>query len=40
MKIGAPALTPSRRSWITCPISCSSRSPTKPIAKVKPKNQP
>ena len=36
MNIGADALTPSRRSWITCPSSCRKRSTTKPTANGKP----
>ena len=38
MNIGALALMPSRRSWITWPISCTNSSTTKPTANVQPKN--
>ena len=38
MKIGALAFTPSRRSWITWPISCTSRSSAKPTPKRQPQN--
>ena len=36
MNIGADALTPSRRSWITWPISCTSSSSTNPTANLQP----
>jgi len=36
MNIGALALMPSRRSWITCPISWTNRRITKPIANFQP----
>ena len=36
MNIGAEAGIPSRRSWITCPSSCTSSSSTKPIANFQP----
>ena len=36
MNIGAEALMPSRRSWITWPISCTNSSSTKPIANFQP----
>ena len=37
MKIGALAsLTPSRRSWITCPISWTNSSTTKPTPNFQP----
>ena len=36
MNIGAEALMPSRRSWITCPISCTKSSSTKPTANFQP----
>ncbi len=32
MNIGAEALIPSRRSWITWPISCTKRRATNPTA--------
>ena len=35
-KNGADALIPSRRNWITCPISCTNRSSTKPTANDQP----
>ena len=38
--IGAEAFIPSRRSWITCPVSCSRRRTTKPTANGKPKRSP
>ena len=34
--IGALASMPSRRSWMTCPISCTSSSSTKPTANFQP----
>ena len=39
MNIGALALMPSRRSWITWPISWTSSRTTKPTAKVQPQNR-
>ena len=39
MNIGALALMPSRRSWITWPISCTNSSTTKPTANVQPQNR-
>ena len=36
MNIGADALMPSRRSWITCPISCRNSSATNPTANDQP----
>ena len=36
MNIGAEASMPSRRSWITWPISCTSSSSTKPTANGQP----
>src|SRR4051794_17448042 len=36
MKTGALAAMPSRRSWITWPISCTNSSSTKPIANFQP----
>ena len=36
MNIGADARMPSRRSWITWPISWTSSRTTKPIANQKP----
>ncbi len=36
MNIGALALIPSRRSWITCPISWTSSRSTKPTANFQP----
>ena len=36
MKVGALALIPSRRSWMTCPISWTNRSTTIPSANVQP----
>ena len=36
MNIGALAGMPSRRSWITCPISWTSSSSTKPTANFQP----
>ena len=36
MNIGADASIPSRRSWITCPISWTSRRITKPAANDQP----
>ncbi len=38
MNIGALACMPSRRSWITWPISWTNISTTKPTANVQPKN--
>ena len=38
MNVGALALMPSRRSWITWPISCTNRSTTTPSANVHPQN--
>ena len=36
MNIGADASIPSRRSWITCPISCTNSSATNPTANFQP----
>ena len=38
MNIGADAGMPSRRSWITWPISCTNSSRTKPIANFQPQS--
>ena len=39
MNIGALAFSPSRRSWITCPISCTNSSTTNPAANSQPQNR-